>query len=72
MEAGITVSPTFWEQFGAAMYQWKMYRLGNVGVTHHHKHHRGFIARKFHAMKRFMHKSYKYVEEEFYGEFVQN
>jgi len=45
------------------MYKWKTYRLLNM--KHHNKHHkRSFMARKFHQMKKFMKKSYKYVEEE--------
>lgn len=74
LEAGISLSPAFWEQFSNAMYTWKMYRLGNV--LHQHKHHknhkRSFIARKFHQMKKFMKKSYKYIEEETIGQFIQN
>lgn len=63
MSAGITLSQAFWAQFGEAMYKWKTYRLLNM--KHHNKHHkRSFMARKFHQMKKFMKKSYKYVEEE--------
>jgi len=70
LEAGISLSPALWEQFGNAMHMWKMYRLGKVVNKKHHK--RGFIARKFHQMKKFMKRSYKYVEEEFYADLIQN
>lgn len=51
LEAGITLSAGLWEQFGNAMHMWKMYKIGKVAKTHHK---RGFVARKFHQMKKFM------------------
>lgn len=67
MELGITVSPSFWEGFATTLGNWKQHRLGLL--KHHKKHHRGFIARRFHQMKKYMWKSYKYIEDELYSEF---
>jgi hypothetical protein len=62
VEAGITLSQSVWAQIADAMYKFKMYKLSLVHKTH--KKHRGFIARKFHSMKKWFKKSYKYMENE--------
>lgn len=53
MELGISLSPSVWQHFANALGKWKQYRLRMMKKSHK-KHHRGYIARKFHHLKKYM------------------